>query len=305
MNDLFLHIGYPKTGTTTLQKLVFPSLSRASYFFDEKTPASAAFVGAFKRSPAIWRQYGQEIFSQFLAEAGGRPAVVSTATLTDQKIFAPRKKRVPSRDLYLLAAHLRECWATAKQFGFNRVRIVMGVRRQDQYLASSYATHGGRLADDPGQDDFERQVLEIIDREARYFVDGIWLDYKAARDLMVEAVGEDNVLVLPLEQLNQDGPTYFAALSDFLGEPLYNEQKWTNVRAVAPDVWRYIDRRVLKLRRRGRLGRYREAIHRLFAREFEIRLTPDLKSAVLAVYRDSNLRLADDLGLDLARYGYF
>jgi hypothetical protein len=59
----------------------------------------------------------------------------------------------------------------------------MGIRRQDQYLASRYVTNGWLAARPPLQKDFERESLEIIDPDKGYFIDGIWLDYKTTHDL--------------------------------------------------------------------------------------------------------------------------
>ena len=187
----------------------------------------------------------------------------------------------------------------AARAGFADVRVIMGVRRQDQYLASRYAQHG-KLADEPGQADFERQTLEIIDPAKRYFIDGVWLDYKTTRDLIVNVLGVDGVLILPLEQLGADRSGYFAALGRFLGEAIAPDDEAEhreNVRSVAPDVWRC----TMGSRRFGRLF----AIVGLSARrEIEIRLGPEVKSKILAAYEDSNRRLAADIGIDLARYGY-
>jgi len=39
-------------------------------------------------------------------------------------------------------------------------------------------------------------------------------------------------------------------------------------------------------------------------RNIEIHLTPELKAKVLGTYRESNALLANDLGIDLAQFGY-
>ena len=39
--------------------------------------------------------------------------------------------------------------------------------------------------------------------------------------------------------------------------------------------------------------------------DFEIHLSPELKTKILSAYKDNNRRLAADIGIDLARYGYF
>ena len=59
---LILHIGHHRTGTTTLQKHVFPQLRSVAYFCKDATPVSAQVIDAFGHSPAIWRHRGEEIF---------------------------------------------------------------------------------------------------------------------------------------------------------------------------------------------------------------------------------------------------
>lgn len=304
--SLILHIGHPKTGTTTLQKLVFPQLSRVTYFDRDQTPASTGIVSAFMSSPGIWRQQGDRIFEQLSAEMRDRKAdgsaLVSAASMSTHRIFAPWSSNNHWRDPFLLAVHLRECQAVARWASFDDLKVIMGIRRQDQALASRYATYGWQ-AETPGQDDFERQTLEIIDPERRYFLDGVWLDYKTTHDLVAGVLGETNVLLLPLEQLEDQPSGYCAALSAFLGEPLNADALdlgREKVRGVGQNIWRLKGKLMRRAARRRRLG----GLHALLARDAEIRLSEQLRHKILAVYRDSNQRLAASLDLDLARYGY-
>jgi hypothetical protein len=305
--SLILHIGHAKTGTTTLQKLVFPQLSRTAYFDRDKTPASAEIEKAFMSSPEIWRQRGAEILALLRAEMRDKKcqgsALISAANMSTHRIFAPWAPDNCWRDPFLLALHLRECRVAAAAAGFDRVKVIMGIRRQDQYLGSRYATYGW-FAEKPGQDDFERQTLEIIDPDKRYFLDGVWLDYNMTHTLIAERVGEENVLFLPLEQLGDEPSLYLSSLSAFLGEPLDIEilsESREKVRGIAPDIWKLRGKLMSQAARRKSFGRLRA----LFARDTEIRLPLELKERVLKVYRDSNKSLASRLNLDLARYGYF
>ena len=157
---LYLHIGLHKTGTTTLQKCIFPRLSQVSYFYKGAAAASAAVIRAFDGSPTIWRDQGIDLISSLISATSQRAVLISSEAMSTHKIFAPPAWRGNQRDPFLLAAHLAECSRRAAQLGY-RVGVIVGIRRQDQYLASRYATHGG-LADRPGQLDFERQVSEIF-----------------------------------------------------------------------------------------------------------------------------------------------
>ena len=306
---LIFHIGLPRTGTTTLQTLVFPQLTRIAYFNKDATPASAQLIRAFRRSPEIWRLRGDDIFNKLRAQMREKmmpeAVLISGEGMSAHRIFAApgaNRHRDPfeRRDPFFLAAHLRECEGVAKRAGFDSVKVIIGIRRQDQYLASLYAT-GGWMAVRPGQYDFERQTREIIDPDKRYFTDGIWLDYKATRDLIAEAVGEGNVLLLPLEQLGDAPSRYLAALSEFVGEPLDSlALKRQNPRNIAPDIWQIRKKAMERAARKMPFGRFRA----LLARAAEIRLSSELKEKILAAYRDSNRGLASNSKLELAQYGY-
>ena len=307
--SLILHIGYHRTGTTTLQELVFPKLTRLTYFCKDATPASAEVIEAFMYPPEIWRRDGQHICRRLLSEMaegqGTGSALISGERISMHDMFTTPGKRDPdgriiyNRDPSILAEQLRECQAAAQSAGFNRLKVIMGIRRQDQFLGSFYAKVGWQ-SDNPGQEDFELQTLEIIDQNKRYFPNGAWLDYKATRDLIAGALGEDGVLVLPLEQLSNESSRYFSALSEFLGEPLSARSTVgrLNGRSLAPDVWEI--KGMLKPLRKKRYGKLRA----LFARPPEVRLSPELKETILAPYRDSNRLLASGLNIDLAQYGY-
>jgi hypothetical protein len=304
---LILHIGHSKTGTTTLQKLVFPTLERFAFFCKSDTPASAQVEQAFMGSPEIWPAAGDHIFEKLRAEMAHKSAasaLISAEGISAHKIFkmpqsAPNRHR---RDPFLLASHLEGFRSAAKRAGFDTIKVIMGIRRQDQYLASRYVTNGWLCARPPYQKDFESQALEIIDADRRYFIDGVWLDYNLTHDLMAEIIHTENVLVLPVEQLENDPARYFSVLSAFLGEPLDGfgaERK--NVRRIAPDNWHIEATAIGKAAREERLGRVRS----LLARDGAIVLSPELKARILSVYRRSNQALASQLDLDLAQYGYF
>jgi hypothetical protein len=291
---------------------VFPQLTRVSYFYKDRTPAAAPIVRAFARSPDIWRQQGEGFFRQLLSymreHGADGAALISSESMSAHNYFAPPGSRdtknciIERRDPFLLAAHLREGQAAARRAGFEELKVIIGIRRQDQYLGSYYAK-AGALAETPGQADFERQALEIIDPEKRYFVDGIWLDYKMTRDLVAQAIGENNVLVLPLEQLGNEPSRYFSALYNFIGEPPNLDRvtlERSNFRSVAPDFWRIRESAMKRAARKKPFGTLRAFL----ARPTEIRLSPALKEKILAIYRDSNQDLAASLDVDLAQYGY-
>jgi hypothetical protein len=279
---LYLHIGHHRTGTTYLQKHVFPKLRGLTYFFKGEKPEAQRITNAFLLSPAIWRACGERLVAPFARLNSS--VLLSRENMSSHRMFArPGVSR--RRDPFLLAAHLRECRRVAERFGL-ALKVILGIRRQDQYFGSRYAAHG-RFASKPSQSDFERQVKEIIDPEQRYFLDGIWLDYAATRDLIADEIGEEALLILPLEQLDSDRSRYLASLSAFLQTDVPHEidEVPANVRAVGEDSW---------LLTTNVNGRRTDA--------GTITLSDSLRDEILVAYRDSNRRLTEATGIDFASY---
>lgn len=302
---LFLHVGFQKTGTTFLQKHVFPHMASTHYLHKATTSASKAIIDAFASSPGIWRTQGDAIVRLLVNQIGGAPngrwsALISSEAMSAPKIFARERLR-SRRDPFLLGAHLKECRKSAEENGVT-VKVILAVRRQDQYLASRFTSIGTRVGT-LSQRNFERQMKEILDPSRRYFTDGIWLDYKLCRDLMVEALGERNCLLLPQELLANDDASFLRRLGDFIGERSLAENTSgatrENVKAVDHNVWalretwpRSILRRCLKA-----VG--------LKVKPKRLRITDELKAQVLEVYRESNRHLGRDIQMDLGQYGYY
>src|SRR5262245_38462599 len=91
-NALILHIGYHRTGTKTLQRIVFPRLTRTAYFSthsipETSTPASVQITRSFGFSPEIWRQRGEALFRELIADVAelGRdgPVLISGESMSE------------------------------------------------------------------------------------------------------------------------------------------------------------------------------------------------------------------------------
>jgi hypothetical protein len=95
MDALILHKGHHRTGTTTLQRQVFPAFGLPFFC---KRPES--FIAAFAGSPATWRTQGQDLLAPLPPAA-----IISAENLSAHKLFSPSAAR---KDPFLLAAHLKE-----------------------------------------------------------------------------------------------------------------------------------------------------------------------------------------------------
>jgi hypothetical protein len=175
-----VHIGFPKTGTTFLQEVVFPMLSKDFLYFDRI--ASAPFfapvidrddtifdVGALQR--AIQRAWGGEgnVLSSYEPLTG----------LHYRSGFVNRT---------LIATRL-------KALGFERVIIT--IRNQFDALESAYKQYvrsGGVLK-------FDDYVTFDEDRPRYLYPE--YFDYCAIARLYAEKFGGSNVLILQYERLHE------------------------------------------------------------------------------------------------------
>lgn len=312
MAAFVLHIGHHKTASSLLQRRLFPHLERTAFFLKREIAASRAIVNAFGASPALWREQGDSWLAGLREEADRRHPggvdrlLVSAEGMSAHKLFSRGylSHGGGRRDPWRMAGHLREAAAVAARAGL-KLQVLLLFRRQDQYLASRFASigrHVGALS----QANFEAQVQEILDPDRRWCDDGIWLDHALIRDLICEAIGAEALLMLPYELLAGDPAAFLQRLTAFLQTPVALDPGTLavreNARALGTGSWKL---------QRGRAG---AALEKLLARcpanllpalpPNRLQLTPDLQQRILARCSASNRRLAADLGLDLAAYGY-
>jgi len=314
--DLIVHPGHNKTATTFLQTRVFPSLRYVHYFQSPKHPLRSMVTDTLRRcSPAAWRDEQRiDRFGRQMRQLGSaRAALVSGESMIGVHLpfAASTAARKLFRDPYLLASHLGEMARQTEPLGLGRVRVILGIRRQDRLLASRYITDLPHLSK-PSQQDFERQVDELLDPAQRRYSDAVWLDYALTYELLAKVLGESNLLILPIELLDEDPRAYLRKLRRFLDDPGLDEwiekagkntAERVNLRQVERDRWR---------RRHRPFGRLDLPPRRLvdyFRAWRKARLVLELHSPlseqIMQAFASSNRRLAESIEMDLDRWGYY
>jgi hypothetical protein len=318
--SLILHIGLPKTGTTFLQKEFFPLLDSVGYLRKPKSDVLRGTIGAeyglmhrcFRHSAVVWREYGDTIFEALFGCARAEFEAERTWLISDEGISMSGKSP------FLLSCHLKELQQKAADWGFQRIRTICTIRRQDQWIASQYAQRSDRIRG-ARQKGFEEFVEEFLDPAIGYFRDGILLDYATLRQHVVAAVGTDNVLMLPFELLVQDPLSFMSVMARFIDDSAHLQGRLGavatarhNVRSNRPDVWELRpprSSRVLRLHPQAvlqKLGLPTRIPLRLPdpRRERSITLTEPLRARILSTYAGRNRALEAEIGLDLGDYGY-
>jgi hypothetical protein len=93
--------------------------------------------------------------------------------------------------------------------------VIIGIRRQDQLLGSRYA-ESAKAFPGFGQADFERRMRGLAEAEA---FDGVhaWLDFAAVQAAFAEALGPENLLLVPMERLADAPHETLGGMGAFLG----------------------------------------------------------------------------------------
>lgn len=334
--DLILHVGYPKTGTTTLQErhfIALPGYLGRSDLFGQRA-RSAGLRQILKRA-ANGQQVDIVAWRDHVVETLGvrRPdrVVISDEALLKHRPrprggdgsmgvrpfwgAVPRRgrrvRRGPPPIVEVLREHVVPAW---KEHG--SVRVLLTLRNQSDWLGSHYAENSHWILG-ASQADFERQVRRIAASG-----DAV-LDFAAVVDDLREVVGPDQVLVLLLEDMGTEH--YWAALSAFVGAGLPDDASASgrSNRRSSVTGWQLRDydrsayplRSVLSRRASGpgkhgqvSMGGFRNPValewRRARRRGAGVVMDDELRAVVRARCRDSNARLGQLLGRDLTPLGY-
>ncbi len=212
---LLVHIGVPKSATTSLQFGAFPRHPDIRYlgkpFYDEAFGYEGS-VAAAEWTESLWKQDEFE-FDYELARArfdsairprltGGKLAVLSEEGLS----------QASAADRFLTAKRLAELCREVE------CSILVTVREQKSALFSGYQWIYARRLTDLGFEDWIRWCRSY----SSYF--GCFNDfplrqYRYAKlvETYVQLFGRERVLVLPMERLAHEPALFYSELEDFAG----------------------------------------------------------------------------------------
>lgn len=314
--DFTLHMGYPRTGSTFIQKEILPHLESVQALSKpyENILEGGSSLGTlgrfFQRSPRIWEAYGEQLFSSLF----GSPAEQEDAAgvlLSDESVgitlarecsyvgnVAPvggaQTASSGSGNAYFQIPHLHELSRLVREWQFTRVRAIVVIRRQDTWVPSAYVQESNHR-ENPCQTNFREHVHTLLDPHRRLYEDGIVLDYHAVGRGLMDALGEQNVLILPYEMMKEDLADFFDHWIDFLDLPENDADRLQSL----------IERSNFKARNARGLSGNRWSIYESGAEEKrEIKLTEELSQQIMTPFRELNQRLDGMLEADLEGYGY-
>jgi hypothetical protein len=291
---MVLHIGLPKTATTFLQHSIFRWMENVTYVHRRYGEQWLSFTRALKQlrrvHPRSVRGVSERLaqeFRQILAagvEGGQPPRIIvsdENISLAASEFWVadgPGPRQVAER----LQRALR-----GMGLGEGAVKVVLGIRRQDQWFASRYAQSAASFPEF-GQEDFDRRIESVCGMRLRGPLE--WIDYAAVHGVLTRAFGAGNVFFMPMEALRHSPQATLGELGRFFG---------------GIDLLEIYQRRVVEGKsRRGPSLSVGPNVWRLRKRTELITLSEERGRMLLERFRDSNRALAKATGLDLSGMGY-
>ena len=308
--SVLIHIGYHKTGTNWLQRRFF-SDPETGYRWLGKRPAShpvRRFVRdrPFEFEPPAVRAALDPLIAE--AEEAGLLPVISLERLSGSALSGGYDSREIAERLHRV---------------FPDARILVAVREQRSMLVSTYKGYvqqGGAASLASFLDPPRSRSVRVPLFDARF------LEYDRLVSYYRSLFGADRVLGLAFDQFAQDGRGYVERIAAFAGRPIpvevldrlpYGHRE--NVRSTSMLTLSVV-RRLNRLgprtdvnpaplaesklvgRLAGRLVRTDPLGSRSAGADERLRREVDEWAGVR--YAESNARLAELLGVDLARYGW-
>ena len=215
------------------------------------------------------------------------------------------------KDPYLFTEHLRQIELLLDKIDFDNIKIIVCIRKQDDWLASRYAQSSAHIKN-ASQANFEEQVDNLLFNPEVYNRIGLWVDYYRLYCLLAELIGSENLLFLPFELLANSPQGFVDRISEFTGSRFQAEMgdDKKNIRRIASsDGYAWALRgKVLTLRPRRFWRRIRIVPRKIEIGPFvnrRICLHGELSEKIMQSVQVSNRELDRELADDLQRFEYY
>jgi len=306
-NNIVLHVGFSKTGTTTLQRHLFKNHSQIRYLgkpYPDETLQALVHRLIMQESLVYRASAVKEYMENTLFDKPGDPG--KTVVLSDEMLVSYSK----ARDKGLVARRLKEVFPAAK--------ILFTIRNQFDILTAAYLSRGRLLTYVPKKysglhvsfDDWLELSLENIERSYLGHI-----DYIKTVDYYADLFGKENVSVLLLEEFVNHRKTYMEKLAAVLNIDIEECLKLTEDKHEHKEIsqsqlnFERFRTRLYPLSRvplvfgivkpffslRG-LFRKEKTAMAIVSEKWRQRLGP--------MYREGNRKLVDFYGLPLGKFGY-
>ena len=278
-----VHIGFPKTGTTSLQR---------HFFFDHPNIHS---MGKPTVSPA----------AHAVLECLTKPDVSETELKFAESRFADIHR--PGRVTVLSHESLSQARYHRPEFGmplseriarvFGSAKVMIGTRSQVEWLESAYLHHLSPNS--------HKTISEFVQEQDRYD-----LDYYRLAMSYVSHLGQQNVGIFPLELLSRRPAEYMRRVAEFIGvvpreadlSPPHDNLRISR-RYQLYSTWRAALPLPGLLRKSHRMVQLVEAFL-LRGRRASVKIPAELRREIEQKVAPSNSALAAAFAIDLHSLGY-
>jgi hypothetical protein len=306
-NNIVLHVGFSKTGTTTLQKYLFSNHSQVHYLgkpYTDDTLKTLVHQLIMQESlvydPALLKNH---LDRKILININSTKKVI---VLSEEMLLSYSK----ARDKGLVAQRLKEVFPSAK--------VLFTIRRQFELLKAAYLSRGRQLNYVPPRYTglhvtFKEWLALAFENIERSYLGHA--DYFKTIDYYARLFGKNNVCVLLLEQLVHTPGEYTAKLSNFFGIDAGETNDLLSGKHANPGISRfqlasealrsrwypfshsYLISKLLKIYLHLSKNTWRE-------QDAEVRIPRELGERIGALYRAGNRLLISEYGLPLETYDY-
>jgi hypothetical protein len=301
--EVVLHVGYPKTASTWLQDTIFgnPDSGFVIPWENARAQAVASFVAVNPFSDDV--ESARDFFGEGLRRAAGAPGV----PILSEETFCgdPIQRRYTGRDT-----------ADRLHSVFPRAKVLMGVREQKGMAISLYRQYILEWGVLPlelflGRGDEPISFSPILRPD--------FLEFDRTVGYYQKLFGRENVLVLPIEQLQRDPQGFVGTILEFC-KCQGRIERLQSPRQIGLSAGTLTLKRTLNkfmpvsplsphLTLPQRINnRACYAIDRLIPKSWQSPLERRWKNFAArryaGLFRDSNRRLTEQTGIDFASLGY-
>ncbi len=323
---IVVHIGYPKTATTTLQRHYFSRLEDVNYLgiwngSEKKFGIDPALVKILVMGGEDWVEPNREKILEFCGSLDGRVAFLSRENILGT-LFTPRINSYG----FLQRVTAPGCARCLRSF-FDEdhfdLNLVVTIRRQDDALPSQYAQSFAHVYSRIGPlSTFDKFINDILLNKESFIRAGY--DYYKTVSAFVDVFGKERVTVIPFEMFRDDRDAFIRRFMEALGSrtPIsaFPRDVAENVReqgdgSKRPSYGTLFDNAVsLKKLFLPGLGGPGLAHYITWLKKIRspfqkdpgiIRLDERRRQEIFNLYRDSNRNISEMFDLDLGSYGYF
>lgn len=257
MTDLILHIGFPKTGTSYIQRHLFSQCSNFignslwRQFASQNSKVSDlgqlidmhqfGHTSSLEEETKSWIDQIRYIQQYQIPESD--TLIISREGLTrwhlDERALSKWPINIDSNTVRYrpspIASFLKN-YLLPKWKIFGNIKIILVLRNQPDWLASLYA-QSSNLFFNASQKDFEQKISQMIKRDDSY------IDWTSWVDEFKTILGKENVCVLLMEQMGTlefwQKFTSFMSLKELsVDNFVYNQTLHVNVKRENSNIWK-------------------------------------------------------------------